>query len=278
MIFCKWFKKKTSWVRFYSLDQNVATIYPVIESKITERDWNEAANIERNRPEQGRQIVLNCPAIKQIVNTGYVLCAPADFVIKTGPTHEHLSWEAPFMFKRHSDKYTFSGADYYVSWHSPAQTEPLIPREIPNSDRQNLHAAVKVETPWRIKASDDIVFLQIPVSYNNEARFTAAVGVVDPRYMHAISVQLFWHVLEGETLVRAGTPLVQYVPISRHLLQKGNVEFIVDTASEVEKEVEDAYVFSNHSRFPRTDTVANKIKVISELFDYFRKKYPRSKI
>jgi hypothetical protein len=273
-----WFKKKKSWVRFYSLDQNVATVYPVIESKLTDRDWNEVGNTERNRPEQGRQTVLNCPAIKQIINVGYVLRAPADFIIKTGPTHEHLSWEAPFLFKRHSDKYTFSGTDYYVSWHSPSQTEPIIPREIPNTDRPCLHAAVKVETPWRVKASDDIVFLQIPVSYNNEPRFTAAVGIVDPRYMHAVSIQLLWHVLEGETLVKAGTPLAQYVPISRSLLQKGGHEFICDTATDVEKEIEDAYVFSNHSRFPKTDNVGNKIRVITDLFNYFRKKYPKSKI
>jgi hypothetical protein len=273
-----WFKKKKSWVRFYSLDQNVAVMYPVIETKLVDRDWNDLATTERNRPEQGRQTVLNCPAIKQAINVGYVLCAPADFVIKTGPSIENLSWETPFLFKRESQKYTFSGTDYYVSWHSPAQTEPLLPKEIPNSDRACLHSAVKVETPWRIKASEDIVFLQVPVSYNSESRFTAAIGIVDPRYMHAVSVQLFWHVLDGETLIKAGTPLVQYIPISRELLKKNSHEFICDSATDIEKEIEEAYTFANHNRFPRTDTVSNKIQIITKLFDYFRKKYPNSKI
>lgn len=274
----EFFKKKKSWVRFYSLDQNVSTLYPVIENRLTDRDWNGVGNIDRNRPEQGRQTVLNCPAIKQVTNVGYVLRAPADFIIKTGPTVEHLSWETPFLFKRHSDKYTFSGTDYYISWHSPAQTEPIIPREEHNTNRPHLHSAVKVETPWRVKASDDIVLLQLPVTYNNEERFTAAIGVVDPRYMHSVSVQLLWHVLEGETLVKAGTPLVQYVPVSRELLTKGKVEFIVDSATDVEREVEDAYVFANHSRFPKYDTVGNKIRNITDLFNFFRKKYPKSKI
>lgn len=272
------FKKKKSWVRFYCLDQNVALVYPVMQSKLVERDWNSLATTERNRPEQGKQIVLNCPAIKQLVRTGFVMRAPADFVIKTGPEVQHLNWETPFMFKRHSDKYTFGGTDYYVSWHSPAQTEPLIPKEIPNTDRPTLHSAVKVETPWRIKASDDILLLQIPVSYDNEARFTAAIGIVDPKYMHSVSIQLFWHVLEGETLIRAGTPLVQYVPISRKLVEQGGVDFIVDVAGDIEKEMEEAYTFSNHSRFPRSDSVGNKIRIITHLFDYFRNKYPKSKI
>ncbi len=272
------FKKKKSWVRFYSLDPNVAIAYPVINSGETDRDWNGLGNTKRNRPEQGKQTVLNCPAIKQITNTGYVLCAPADFIIKTGPNIENLSWETPFLFKRESDKYTFGGTDYYISWHSPAQTEPLLPREIPSTNKPHLHSAVKVETPWRVKASDDIVLLQIPVTYNNEQRFTAAVGIVDPKYMHAVSVQLFWHVLEGEELVRAGTPLVQYIPISRSLLAKNGVEFTVDAGTEIEKEIEEAYTFVNHSRFPKTDNAGNKVRLITQLFDYFRKKYPKSRI
>lgn len=73
-----WFKKKKSWVRFYSLDQNVSTIYPVIKNTLVERDWNGLGNIDRNRPEQGNQTVLNCPAIKQVNRAGYVICAPAD--------------------------------------------------------------------------------------------------------------------------------------------------------------------------------------------------------
>jgi hypothetical protein len=273
-----WFRKNKSWVRFYSMDQNVAIMYPVVDNRLTDRDWNGIADVSRNRPEQGKQIVLNCPAIKQITSVGYVLRAPADFVIKTGPDVEHLSWETPFLFKRHSDKYTFSNADYYVSWHSPAQTEPLIPKEIPNTDKKYLHSAVKVETPWRVKASDDILLLQLPVTYNNEARFSAAIGILDPKYMHAVSVQLFWHVLEGETLIKAGTPLVQYVPIQRSLLEKNSLDFTVDTATDIEKELEEAYAFANHSRFPRSDSAGNKVRIIKQLFDYFRKKYPQAKI
>lgn len=272
------FKKKKSWVRFYSLDPNVAIAYPVINSSETDREWNGLGNTKRNRPEQGKQTVLNCPAIKQINNTGYVLCAPADFIIKTGPNVENISWETPFLFKRESDKYTFGGTDYYISWHSPSQTEPLLPKEVCITNKPHLHSAVKVETPWRVKASDDILLLQIPVTYNNEHRFTAAVGILDPKYMHAVSVQLFWHVLEGEELVRAGTPLVQYIPISRSMLSKQGVELTVDSSTAIEKELEEAYTFVNHSRFPKTDNAGNKVRLITQLFDYFRKKYPKSRI
>jgi len=182
------------------------------------------------------------------------------------------------MFKRNSYKYSFGDIDYYIDWHSHAQVEPIIPKSNNEVNKPYLHTAVKVETPWRVKASNDIVLLQIPVTYNNEERFTAAIGIVDPQYMHAVTVQLFWHVLNSETLVRAGTPLVQYVPINRNFLEKNSIDFIVDKATFVEKELEDAYTFANHSRFPRTDTPNNKIKIIKNLFNYFRKKYPKQKI
>jgi hypothetical protein len=61
-------------------------------------------------------------------------------------------------------------------------------------------------------------------------------------------------------------------------LESKNIDFIVDTATAVDQEIEDAYAFSNHSRFPKTDSVMNKVKIISKLFDYFRKKYPKNKI
>jgi hypothetical protein len=273
------FKKKKSWVRFYSLDQSIATVYPVTENRLVDRDWNGLGDTSRNLDHQGKQTVLNCPAIKQITNIGYVLRAPADFVIKTTGNGVDLYWQSPIFFKRPSNKYSFNSDEgYYISQHTPPQTEPVIPTDLPNTNRPTLHSAVKVETPWRVKTSDDIVFLQIPVSYNNEARFTAATGIVDPKYMHAVSVQLFWHVMEGETLIKAGTPLVQYVPISRELVAKGNTEFIVDVADEVDLEIEEAYVFANHSRFPKFDTVGKKIRVITDLFNFYRNKYPKSKI
>lgn len=272
------FKSKKKWVRFYCLDENVATLYPLIKSKAVIRNWNNLASTERNRPEQGSQTVLNCPAIKLVKDFGYVLTAPADFVIKSGDESAYFSWETPFIFKRSSEQYTFGDTDYYIDWHSHAQVEPIIPKSNTQVNKPYLHTAVKVETPWRIKASSDIVLLQIPVTYNNEERFTAAIGIVDPEYMHAVTVQLFWHVTNSETLVRAGTPLAQYVPIHRNFLEKNSIDFIVDKATDVEKELEDAYAFANHSRFPRTDTANNKIKIIKNLFNYFRKKYPKQKI
>ena len=268
--------KKKSWVRFYSLDENVATMYPIEKAGKADRDYNNVGT-RFVRPESGKQMSKNCPGIKPLVNNGYILRAPADFIIKTGPDIEHLNWEVPFWFKKPmSGNYSIPGEEYYINWHAPWQTEPLIPSQNENRDKPYHTSAVKVETPWRVKSSDDILLLQMPVTYNNEWRFTAAYGIIDPSYMHAFPVQLFWHVLEGEELVKAGTPLAQYLPISRSLLEQHEV--IVDTAGEVEKKIEDAFIFSNHHKFPKSDNVVAKVKRIKDLFNNFRKKFPKSKI
>jgi hypothetical protein len=94
--------------------------------------------------------------------------------------------------------------------------------------------------------------------------------------MHAIPVQLFWHVLEGETLVKAGTPLAQYIPISRSMLHEH--EITVDTGGDIEREVEDAFVFANHHKFAKTDNVVAKVQRVMKLFKHFKKKYPKSKL
>jgi len=40
-----WFKKTKSWVRFYSMDQNVSIMYPVVDTRLTDRDWNNVGDI-----------------------------------------------------------------------------------------------------------------------------------------------------------------------------------------------------------------------------------------
>lgn len=271
------FRKKKSWLRFYSLDPNVAELYPIEPAGKAERDFNDVGT-RRVRPESGNQLSKNCPGIKPLMKSGYIMRAPADFTIATGPNVDGgIGWEVPFQFvKPSTGNYNIKGWEYYINWHAPWQTEPLIPHDTDNTNKPYLNSAVKVETPWRVKASEDMLLLQMPVSYNNETRFTAAYGIVDPMYMHAIPIQLFWHVLEGKTLVKAGTPLAQFVPISRSMLH--DHEIIIDEAGDLEKDIEDAFTYANHHKFANTDNVVAKVKRIKQLFDRFRKKHPNAKI
>jgi hypothetical protein len=202
----------------------------------------------------------NCPGIKKIISTGWIVTAPADFIIKTNGDGSHLEWAEPYRFTKISE-----GRDAYVSAHGPAQAEPLL-----DDPETTLKTVVKLETPWRVEASDDIVLLQLPVSYNNESRFMAATGILDTRYGHLLNIQLFWKNLEGETLVKAGTPLCQLIPIARSMLNSSSYDVTIDEATDIDRQKEREFnyaancVILNHdtlaSRLTRTLTILNKYK------------------
>jgi hypothetical protein len=253
--------KDKSWIRFYSLEPAVADLYPVITAHSLKRSWQDPEVRKKKCPISGLMSSSNCPGITNIANAGYILTAPADFIITTNGDGVTFQWEVPYMFK-------FSDNNRgYIDKHDYKQTEPLL-----DNPSTTLKEIVKVETPWRIKSSDDVVLLQIPVSYNNETRFSAATGIIDPKYAHVLNVQLFWHVMEGETFIKAGTPLVQYVPMNRKYLNLNMFETIVDSAGEIEYNLEEAFQYANKCNSLRFDSVQSRINRVTEIFKRYRKK------
>lgn len=253
--------RKKSWVRFYSLEPAVADLFPVITAHSLKRSFldPERKKAQSKCPVSGLLSSANCPGITNIAHSGYILTAPADFTITTTTADASFAWEVPYQFD-------FCGHKSYIDKHDARQTYPLL-----NNSETTLHEIVKVETPWRFKASDDIVLLQLPVTYNNESRFTPATGILDPKYGHVLNVQLFWHALNAETFVKAGTPLVQYIPMSRHFLNTNHIETIVDGAGEVEQKMEQAFQYANKCNSLRHDTVQSRINRVTEIFKRYRK-------
>ena len=236
------FKKEKSWVRFYSMEPGVAEVFPIIPAHKLKRSW-----MQRNDPpdpDNGSMHTKNCPGITKLVSMGYVVCAPADFTIRTDANNNTtFEWSEARRFN------TEDGDNKrYIGYHNQHQTEITL-----DDPKKSLKVAVKVDTPWRVKASDDILLLQVPIAYNNEARFTAAHGILDPRYGHVVNAQLYWHVLEGETLIKAGTPLMHYIPVQRNF-NISNIDLIVDDATQDDKELEKAFNYSNDSIFLKHDS------------------------
>ena len=241
------FKKKKPWIRFYSLEPGIAEVYPIIPTSSIKRKWMEQK--DKRCPFMGSQNSANCPGIKQICRMGWVVVAPMDFIIKTNGDGASFEWEVPNTFTRHSN---------YISDHDPSQVMPLI-----DSPRDTLAHIIKIETPWRVRASDDIVMLQQPVHWNNESRFQAVTGIFDPKYALQVNVQLMWHELnsgEEGTLVKAGTPLAQYIPMPRSVLEKTWYDMTVDTAKEPDWDLEYAFNYSIRAEWMIHDNVQGRIK------------------
>jgi hypothetical protein len=78
--------------------------------------------------------------------------------------------------------------------------------------------------------------------------------------------------MEGETFVKAGTPLVQYIPMSRKYLNTNNFQTIIDSAGEMEYNLERSFQYANQCNSLRFDSVQSRINRVTEIFKRYRKK------
>jgi hypothetical protein len=115
---------------------------------------------------------------------------------------------------------------------------------------------IKLNSPWRVQADDDVLFLQTKVPFVNETRFSAISGILDPRTAYEINVQLFWHVLKGDEVVRAGTPLCCFVPISRRMLD--DLDVSIDVADNKDFQLEQEFLFTAYNEFPENVNVTQR--------------------
>jgi hypothetical protein len=242
-LFSKWFKKK-SYIRFYSNYEGVVDLFPVIRSSFLKRKC-----LDKNLYPDDVLPTSNCPGIRKVASAGFIITAPADFEITTNGDGVSFSWTEPMIFNK-----GYPGTESYINSHISPQVLPTL-----NNEDTTLKSIVKIETPWRIDTSDDIVFLQMPVSYNNESRFEAAVGIMDPKYSHTINVQIYWKILNGKTLIKAGTPLCQYIPINRKELNLNDIDVSVDYANENDQRKERSYNYAANCVFLDKDSLSSRL-------------------
>lgn len=246
------------YIRFYTLESGVLTLYPIVRSSSVKRRFLEEEQIG-DLPETLSS--KNCPGIKKIVSSGWIVPAPADFSIQTAGDGVSFEWSEPYRFTKINQ-----GMDSYVSGHTRSQTEPLL-----DDSNNTLKTVIKIETPWRIDASDDIIFLIIPVTYNNESRFKAATGILDPKYGHLINIQLFWNILDGKTLIRAGTPLCQLIPMSRTALNLSSYNIDINVANELDIQKEKEFNYASNCAFLHNDNLSSRLKRVITVLNKYKK-------
>ena len=241
------FNRKKKWIRFYSMTPGVADLHPVIPASKLKRKWRkEALTSQAHRdeitikqcpakkatavwqtlltkvpPVNFWSHAVTCPALHGVMDNGYILPCPADIIIQLDGSG-NFEWKSTMEF--------YGGR--YVSAHIPEQTQGMRNLVSHNQNKDVLDWTIKMETPWRIQAHKDIVFIQIPVAYWEEDRFSIATGLVDPRYSYEVNMQIFWHKTEpGEYIINAGTPLAQWIPVHRDFLTSKAFNVAIETAN-----------------------------------------------
>ena len=151
------FKKKNKWIRFYSLDTGVPDLHPIFPAKKLKRKWRKDALKRESAKEEKKcpalksssimgenDAILNhrctntlwshaatCPALDGIMDTGYIIPAPADFII-------HLDGSGNFEWR---SECLFYG-NRYMTAHIPEQTEGM--RNLVNQQKDVLDYTIKM--------------------------------------------------------------------------------------------------------------------------------------
>ena len=91
-------------------------------------------------------------------------------------------------------------------------------------------------------------------------------GIVDQLYSYEINLQLFWHMTEpGDYMVKAGTPLVQWLPVHRDILASKGVDVVIETANADDIDNNDIMEYNRRKNFTENTTLSGRIKTQSDL-------------
>lgn len=250
------FKKKKPIARWYTLEPGLDDVWPVLPSNQVDRPWRTTPGLDGS-PATTRR----CPGINLITQAGWTIPVPGDFEVHTFGDGVDFEFRESVRFK--NEKYEDEAV--YLGFHDASQTTPIL-----NNSENTLGVALKVHTPWRVEIDPDYFLLQLPVPYVNESRFSVAPGILDPSYSHEINIQIFWHVMEGKTLVRGGTPLVQYIPIHKDAFMSNQFNFSVGEATENDRRLERSFNYSLRSIFQNEDNLKSRLNRVRKVVNKYR--------
>jgi len=189
---------------------------PIVPAGKIQYQWAKKmiANMKKERehvPINSRhQHVAKCPGISLVARQGWVQKSYQDIYIKTDG-REGFEWSTPLdqtqLTVDHEWKFP------YVTYHPTTQSEPygiLKPETLPT--------VIKLSSPWVVDVPKGYYLLCMPIPYQDDNRFTATTGILDEG-TNFLNVQLFWHCLNSEEVIPAGTPLSQYFLIKKETVE-----------------------------------------------------------
>ena len=246
----KFFKPK---MEFTCLIPGVEKIMPIIEARDHRHPWvNKAVNelIQmRKRPDWGTYKTTHtarCPGIFQLQRHGWILRTWQDIVIETNGDGVGFRWSTPIdqknieFAKVHQD---------YVETHTPAQFRNYME----NWRKDTLTHVLKINAPWSCVVPKGYYLLEMPVAVADENRFTTVSGVVEREQgTTLLHPQLMWHVMEGKTLIKAGTPIAQYMLVPKDRFEL--VQKVAGTSDDIQY-----FSLVNNNRFVKNYAEVKKL-------------------
>ena len=197
-------KTKTPKVKFTCFTEGVAEKYPIIPTGKNHLKWMKRALEYYKSVPTGGVKITKCPGIASIVNEGWVMRSSMDIQIKTNGDGKNFWWATSEDQIKTEAGASFLG--HYIHFHDPEQLMQFQ-EKTPNT----LETVIKIQTPWFVEVPKGYSLLLMPLPYSDDKRFTAAMGLL--RGNQPLNVQVFWHCLNSEEIIPAGTPLNQMILI-----------------------------------------------------------------
>lgn len=222
------FRKKQ--ITFDCLIPGVERLMPMIPAKDFKHQWVKRAmqeyKNERNNPMFGMEKQIHtarCPGIFTLQRHGWIMRTWQDITIETFGDGNSMQWTTPI-----SQKALNPQVGEYVGGHPEEQLFKFMN----NWKKDTLSTLVKLTTPWRCTVPKGYYLLETQVAYADENRFTTVSGFFSREHGYAqLNPQLLWHVPVGKTLIKAGTPIAQYILVPKDSFDM-NINVIGNTTDE----------------------------------------------
>lgn len=194
-------------LEFFNETPGVAEMMPLEPAKEYRHPWanramEDFAQIRKttNWGHSKSMHTARCPGIFTLQRHGWIMRTWQDIVITTDvKDNVNFSWLCAHDQNGVGFHKPNQLADFWEKW--PADT---------------LRSVVKIHTGWRCNVPKGYYLLEMPLPLTEEQRFTTMPGYFSKEAGPAsMNVQLLWHVLDGETLIKAGTPIAQYVLVPK---------------------------------------------------------------
>lgn len=243
----KEFWKDLDKVRFVSTIPGVPDLYPITPMSNYKPEWVGKAredyknNYKQN--EKGNHVTL-CPGIFNLFKVGWYVPMWYDVHIQTKKGEPGFQYRVatPEMMKMYEMDIIGTHGDQ-ITQHIPKR-------------KGTINNIVKINTPYHIIAPVDMKFLFLPMPYADNFDYESTTGILDPAESSELNVQLNWNVEDGEVFLKAGTPLMMIIPMT-----KENVIMTCEEANEKDKKwINKQSFFKTHSFSPLRNKIKNLYK------------------
>lgn len=195
-------------ITFFSSVDGVADAFPVDYARNFKFDWIESARrdyreaAEKNKYNRFNHIA-RCPGIFELISSGFIIPMPWDITIETDGDGANFAWSMP----------TKDIEDIFdspiITGHMPDGIAKHLPPKA-----NSLESIIKLNTPWHVITPPGVKFIMIPIAYPDSFEFENVPGILDTSISSEVNFQLRWNIVNGIHTIKAGTPMVQLIPLT----------------------------------------------------------------